>query len=249
MDTLAGSLDTFSLESVLRLIESAGKPGVLKIENERLAGRVFVGEDGILHATTREVSGSRKAAGAERRARAFSDDPTLSGGDPGLEQIVEVVVRLLRDRQGSFVFLPGVTPPAPDVVGGSAYGVEPVLAEAENHIEEWTRIESLVPSAAARYRIAPELPADKFEIALDGRKWMFLSAMGEGASVEDLAEQLGIFEFPAAMQVAEMMREGLLVGENDDAPGEESDQELELTVTTSFAPAPAAQPEPAPDGD
>ena len=33
-----------------------------------------------------------------------------------MEQIVEVIVRLLRDQEGSFAFLPGVTPAPTDPV-------------------------------------------------------------------------------------------------------------------------------------
>ncbi len=244
MDALSGSLDTFPLEAVLRLIGSAGKPGVLKLDNDRLSGRIFVSDGGVVHATTREVKGARKAPGAERRARTFSDDPTLTGGDPRLEQIVEVVVRLLRDRQGDFVFLPGVTPSPGDADESTAYDVDAVLTESASHIADWERIEPLVPDARTRFAIAPELPAEKFEATLDGRRWQFLAAVGEGASVEDLAEELGIFEYPAAMHVAEMIREGLLVGEGQEpqSEGQEPQSEAteppaELIVTTTFEPS------------
>ena len=241
MDALSGSLDTFPLEAVLRLIGSAGKPGVLKLDSDRLSGRIFVSDGGVVHATTREVKGTRKAPGAERRARTFSDDPTLTGGDPRLEQIVEVVVRLLRDRRGDFVFLPGVTPSPGDVDEAISYEVEAVLAESAAHIADWERIEPLVPDARARFVVAPELPAEKFEVTLDGRRWLFLAAVGEGASVEDLAEDLGIFEYPAAMHVAEMVREGLLAGEDQEQRTEAAETPSELIVTTTFEPSPEGE--------
>lgn len=250
MDILAGSLDTFSLESILRLIARAGQPGVLKIENERLTGRVFVAGSGIIHATTRELNGPRKTSGSERRARALSNDPALVGGDPDpdLEQVVEVIVRLLRDQQGDFTFLPGVTPSSSEVTDDRSYEVESVIGVALSHIEEWGRIEALVPDATARFQVAPELPADKFEITIDGRTWLFLSAIGQGASIEDLAEDLGIFEFPTAMQVAEMVKQGLLVSEEDNGavdPADPADPERDVTVTTSFEPVAKAAPVPA----
>ena len=77
-------------------------------------------------------------------------------------------------------------------------------------------------------RAGAELPADQFEVTIDPRSWVFLAAAGEGSSVHDLADRLGIFEFPTAVQVAEMVRRGLLV------PEEESP---ELSVQTSFQPA------------
>ena len=242
MDALSGSLDTFPLEAVLRLIGSAGKPGVLKLDNDRLSGRIFVSDGGVVHATTREVNGTRKAPGAERRARTFSTDPTLTGGDARLEQIVEVLVRLLRDRQGDFVFLPGVTPSAGDVEDASSYDVETLLTESASHIADWERIEPLVPDARSRFVIAPELPTEKFEVTLDGRRWLFLAAVGQGSSVEDLAETLGIFEYPAAMQVAEMIREGLLAGEGDEPAAETAEPVAELIVTTTFEPSADEEP-------
>ena len=232
VDTFGGSLESFPLESVVRLIAGSDKTGVVKIENTRLTGRVFMADGGVVHATTRTLEGRGPAgrSSGDRRSRQLSDDPTLQGGDSSEEQIVEVFVRLLRDRQGTFSFVPGVTSSAAGE-DATSFDVGAILEQAERHLEQWRRIEALVPGPTARYLVAPELPVEKFEVTLDARRWMFLSAIGGGSSVNDVAERLGVFEFPAAMQVAEMVREGLLVSEADLAPAPS------VTVTTSFTPA------------
>lgn len=239
MDTFAGSLELFSLEEVVRLIAGSGKQGVLKIDNPRLTGRIFIADGGITYATTRdlEARGTGGSVDADRRARRLREDPTLADTDATEQQIVEVFVRLLRDRQGTFAFLPGVEPPSSD--GRRVHGVDHVFSLAEGHIEQWRRIESLVPDATTLFRVAPQLPADKFEVTLDARKWLFLAAIGEGSSVDEVADRLGIFEYPAAMQVAELVREGLLVPvEADSSPTGEP----RMVVRTSFRPAESATP-------
>ncbi len=238
MDTFAGSLDLFPLEQVVGLIAGSGKRGVLKVDNPRLTGRIFVADGGITFATTRDHETRANAASAEsdRRARRLREDPTLADADAIEQQIVEVFVRLMRDRQGDFSFVPGVGSPfSGDGGAETVHAVDHVFAQAERHIEQWRRIETLVPDATTPFQVAPQLPADKFEVTLDARKWLFLAAIGDGSSVDDVADRLGIFEYPAAMQVAELVREGLLVPVEDAVPAAEP----QMLVRTSFRPAPA----------
>ena len=150
------------------------------------------------------------------------------------QQIVEVFVRLLRDRQGAFTFVAGVTPSGLEDGASHPFDVSEIIAQARAHLDEWRRIESLVPDPFASFQVSPELPTEKFEVTLDARKWMFLSAMGERASIDEVAERLGIFEFPAAMAVAELVREGLVV------PVASGRAATMISVTTSFEPADAA---------
>ena len=235
MGTFDGSLESFRLGDIVGLIAAGGKFGVLKVDSDRMTGRIFIADGGVTFATTREIEASdrpRRSVGLsriseDRRSRRLRADPTFSGGDAVEQQIVEVFVRLRRDHRGRFSFVPGVTPSG----GGaekSPFDVDAIIAQADAHIEQWRRIETLVPDPHAVYRVAPELPAGQFEVTIDPRSWVFLAAAGEGSSVHELADRLGIFEFPTAVQVAEMVRRGLLV------PVEESP---ELLVETSFQPA------------
>ncbi len=146
----------------------------------------------------------------------------------------------MRDAHGDFSFLPGVGPPADDLAGGRGYDVVDVLAAARSHVADWDRIEPLVPDAETRFTVARELPAEIFEVTLDARKWIFLAAVGEGASVRELAEILGIFEYPAAMHVAAMAQQGLLVADSDTSSRAVTGPDM--TVTTSFTPAGVAAP-------
>ncbi len=219
----------------MRLIAGSGKRGVLKVDNPRLTGRIFIADGGITFATTRdhETRPGTTSAEADRRARRLREDPTLADADATEQQIVEVFVRLMRDRQGDFSFVPGVGPPSSDDGGAeTVHSVDHVFAQAERHIEQWRRIESLVPDATTPFRVASQLPADKFEVTVDARKWLFLAAIGDGSSVDDVADRLGIFEYPAAMQIAELVREGLLVPVEDSAPAAEP----KMLVRTSFRP-------------
>jgi DNA-binding MarR family transcriptional regulator len=84
---LQGTLDTFALPDVLRLLASTKKTGRLCIEGTRGAGDVWVADGGIV---------SLEAP---------------SGGEGPVERLFE----LLRSHGGSFTFEPEVTHPQPEV--------------------------------------------------------------------------------------------------------------------------------------
>lgn len=126
--SLQGSLDTFALPDVLRLLAATKKTGHLRIEGSRGAGDVWC-DAGHLVAAAAELAGE---------------------GAP----LVEVVFELLRFPDGDFSFDTGET----TADGGAPADVEPILEAAEELLAEWRTIEAVVPSVAAWVTLAPELP-------------------------------------------------------------------------------------------
>ncbi len=221
MDTLRGSLETFGLPEIIRLVASSGRTGVLKVDSFRLKGRIYVADGSITYATTRGEDGniedlknmtatSTRRPVRERRGRREST-AAQSVDDLVEQQIVEVFVRLMRLERGNFGFDEGARTRAYGDRAALALGVDKIIEQAHERIAEWEAIESLVPSASTRFRLNPDLGTDDFEVTLDARSWTFLASVGDAASVGDLAERLRIFEFPAARKVAEFVRKGLLV--------------------------------------
>ena len=127
---LQGTLDTFALPDVLRLLASTKKTGRLVISGARGNGSVWVDAGSVV--------------GTE-----------ASGGGPHPDE-VSVLFELLRfGGDGSFTFEAGTTAIDPS----SPRPVEPLLIDAERRLVEWRDIEAVVPSMDAWVSLVPELKA------------------------------------------------------------------------------------------
>jgi len=114
---LSGTLDTFALPDVLRLLASTAKTGRLRITGDRGSGSVWVADGDVV---------------ATELASAVSHEPTNE----------EVVFGLLRFTAGSFTFEADAHSPN----SGAPAAMEPVLGAAENMLVEWRAIEEVIPS-------------------------------------------------------------------------------------------------------
>src|SRR5690349_18711377 len=117
---LQGTLDTFALADVLRLLASTKKSGRLRVTGERGSGSVWVA-DGQVVATELAVPGVTE------------DGPA------------HTIFAMLRFAAGSFTFEAGASAPH----AGPAVDVEPLLGQAEMLLVEWRAIEAVVPSLEA----------------------------------------------------------------------------------------------------
>ena len=116
---LQGTLETFALPDVLRLLASTHKTGRLRLTGVDGSGSLWL-EGGAI-------------VGSEA-ARA-----------PQADQATDVLFELLRFKEGDFVFEDDATAESPE----SPIEVEDALAAAEAMLEEWKSIEAVVPSLAA----------------------------------------------------------------------------------------------------
>jgi hypothetical protein len=134
---LQGTLDTFALPDVLRLLASTKKTGRLLVTGSRGTGSVWVGDGGVVGA---EATGTTADAGS-----------------------VETLFELLRYPDGGFTFEAGVEPVAPT----TSAAVEPLLHDAEQLLAEWREIEAVVPSMDAWVTLVSEIDGDEILIAAD----------------------------------------------------------------------------------
>lgn len=114
---LQGTLDTFALPDVLRLLAATKKTGRLRLTGQRGTGVVSVvdGTIGVI------------------------DAPAA----PHATNAVDALFELLRFEQGSFTF---DAEAEPDLDGSTGGDVEELLSGAESLLLEWREIESVVPS-------------------------------------------------------------------------------------------------------
>lgn len=145
---LQGTLDTFSLPDVLRLLATTGKTGCLHVDGDRGRGRVWI--DG----------GAVVAASADRAL-----------GEPSID---EVVFEMLRFGRGSFSF--AIDEPAPH--DAEPTEIEGTLRRATQLLEEWRELEAIVPSLSHRVAMAPELTVEQVTVDADRWKALVAIASG-----------------------------------------------------------------------
>jgi hypothetical protein len=131
---LQGTLDTFALPDVLRLLAATAKTGCLQIEGDRGRGVVWVSEGRVL------------AASADRAQEAPLD---------------EVMFELLRYETGSFRFAVDATAAS---VEGDGDDIEATLLRAMGLLDEWHALEPVVPSMSHGVSLVGELPRDHVTI-------------------------------------------------------------------------------------
>jgi hypothetical protein len=134
---LQGTLDTFALADVLRLLATTAKTGRLRVEGDRGQGSVWL-RDGTVMA----ASADRAIEGAPAE---------------------EVLFELLRFQDGSFDF--AIDELSPN--GEQPEDVEVLLRDANALLSEWNELEQVVPSLDHRVTLVDTLPGDDVTIAAD----------------------------------------------------------------------------------
>ncbi|MDH3260813.1 MAG: DUF4388 domain-containing protein [Acidimicrobiia bacterium] len=236
---LNGSLDTVALPDVLRLIASSAKSGLLRVEDASPSGRIFIVDGRIAFATTRnendpiddllhmEYRADYVGTPDDRRIVDLSDllENNPEAFNRFLEQmVVEVMSRLLRVSEGRFRF---------DVDIRSrreiphSFDVEDLISQASARSTAWTRIFEVVPSASAPFRMAPRL-SETEDIVLGRRDWALLASTGASTTIDQIAQELKIFEFAAAKKVAELTQRGLIEFANAGGGSQTSQAAAEL---------------------
>ena len=169
---LQGTLDTFALPDVLRLLATTHKTGRLRVNGDRGSGSLWV-EDGQLAASELIVPGA-------------TDD-----------SLINTLFHLLRFKRGSFIFETGAMAPA----GLTPNEIEPMLDEAETMLVEWRSIEAVVPSLDAWLTLRPELTGSMVKIdnerwriiaAIGGGR--SVGSVGEALGLEELPALRGVKE-------------------------------------------------------
>ncbi len=192
---LQGTIDAFPLTDVLALLSSSDRSGRLVLDGDRGHAGLWIDQGAVIGGDT---------AGPSGRAALL-------------------VFEMLRFSDGSFVF----DAPTPQEESPTQV-VEPValtdcVEEATALLEEWARIESVVPSGRHVVRLAPEPPATELTVGAD--EWRVLVAVGDGPSVATAARRLDLDEFGVSESIAAMVERSLLIIDEprDDATGCEVD--------------------------
>ena len=172
---LQGTLDTFALIDVFRLLASTNKTGRLLVTGDRGNGSVWFDGGGVVLAAAHNTKPS--------------DGP------------VTVIFELLRQHEGTFVFEAEVTTPE----AGAPSDVENLIREAERLLIEWQEIEAVVPSVSCWVSMSPELPRPEVVVDGDRWKVIVATGAGATvAEVGDILGLGEIAVSKAVKQVVEI---------------------------------------------
>jgi hypothetical protein len=222
--SLSGALESFPIVEVLKLVARSGKNGVLRIDAQGLEARLYLEDGRLTYGTTRRdedfhsklveanMVDERAWVDVERRERTISD--ILKEGATReqleefmLDQVSDVIFRVLREASGRFAFSEDVSPRFDT---GVALEVEASVTEANSRLGRWKEIEEVIPSVAFHLTVNPE-PNSEGSVVVAADEWKVLCFMAGASSVEELSRKQGWSEFRSAQLMANMVRRGLLV--------------------------------------
>ncbi|MEO6317551.1 MAG: DUF4388 domain-containing protein [Acidimicrobiales bacterium] len=175
---LQGTLDTFALPDVLRLLAATNKTGRLRLTGSRGTGSVWVTSGEV---TTLEATNAPHATTA-----------------------VDALFELLRFEDGDFTFDAEATHDAP----GQSTDVEAILEQSEALLAEWRGIEAVVPSLDAWVTLRPSLPRPEVTVDQDG--WTTIVAVGAGATVRRIGDDLCLSELPVSRAIKDLVDAALV---------------------------------------
>ncbi len=178
---LQGTIDTFPLTDVLALLETSAKSGQLTLTGTRGSGQIWL-DDGSIHGGT------------------LDRDDTLTAD--------RLLFELLRFEEGSFEFSSVEVAEFPKFES-SPLPIKACIESAAQMLEQWERIESIVPSILHRISLAPELPVA--EMTVDSELWSFLVAVSSSETVADAAQLLRMDNYECSAVIASLVEQQLAV--------------------------------------
>jgi hypothetical protein len=179
---LRGTLDTFGLPDVLRLLATTGKTGRLQVDGDQGQGSIWLRDGAVLTALT-----------------------DRSGGAPPDEALAD----LLRYEMGAFAFDATVEGADETVDEAEPHDIEQLLSSASRLLDEWNQLLAVVPSLGHRVALVRSLPEDR-EIKLDGRRWAAIIAVGPGCTAGELGAALDLTELDLLRTVHDLVEIGIV---------------------------------------
>jgi len=238
--TLSGNLGFVPLDEILRLLTRSRQQGAVEVSGNGLRGRVFVGKGGIDLATTSDdnvlhthiVNSGYAEESALRRVT--TGETTLAALAESNQEIVALLREMtvesifqISDGGGDFQVMEGqITPYA----SPKSFDLESLLDDAEERAREWAKVSEIVPDLTASIGLRRDL-GDREEVSVKSDDWKILSEIGNGKSVEEIADHLGTTEFWTARVVARLVSSELVELHRSASVGEWTEPETADTDT------------------
>lgn len=246
--SLSGALESFPIVEVLKLVARSGKSGVLRVDAQGLEARLYLDDSKLTYGTTRRdeefhsqlveanMVDPRAWVDVERRERTISDILKNGASREDLEefmldQVSDVIFRILRESSGRFAFSEDVSP---RFETGVSLDVQGCVVEANARLGRWKEIEEVIPGVGFHLTANPQATGDG-PITISADEWKVLGTIMATGSVEEVSRKQGWSEFRAALLMAGMVRRGVLVVADERPNGRYSyGEEIGETVRETF---------------
>ena len=218
--SLSGNLGFVSLDEVLRLLTRSSQQGSVDVRGEQIRGRIFITKGGIGLATTSDDEGlHRHLVKSGLVEDAYLDD--VEAGASNLAPIVEksggAIVELIREMTVESIYQLGLNGESFEVYEGAeshyvspkAFELEELLTDSKQRLTDWVEVSRIVKDLTAPVAFVRDL-GDREEVKIDSESWKVLSEVGSGASVSQMADELGTTEFWTARLAARLIDKDLV---------------------------------------
>jgi len=259
---IEGPLKELQIHDVFQLLDLGRKTGVLRVTSElrQNAGVVYFNAGGVIAAEIRSNphplggllvrTGKVKEDDVERAAAIQRGRPGHRLGDILVEmgalsrkelerqirlQIEEVIFELMSWSEGYFSFEDG---PLPAVLGEATVRIptESLLMEAARRIDEWSRIEAIVPHLGVIPRFTGTDDGEGGQLDLLPFEWEVLAGIDGETDIRSLAGHLGRSDFDVARTLFGLASAGIIVMAEPMATGQEGEstvQDLAVLLTAT----------------
>ncbi len=228
---VSGSLDVTALPALLRSLADAERTGVLRLEGGSEVwlhqGRTCLALttaspdltkvlfDGDLGTPDAIAAALRRPPSADGEGRPTGVDRLLTER-PEAEATVKLLIRevslntlfeLLVPSRAGYRFDAGVIHP---LGARFADDTRTLLAAARQRVEIWRRIAARIPSTAAVFVLAPDLPEAQEERLVTADEWRFLARLDGRRTVADLIAETGQSAFRVCSSLYRLLLEELI---------------------------------------
>lgn len=183
---LSGTFDILNFTEVLQILASHGATGRLHVRHRSFAANMFL-ENGLLTGADQ----------SEHQAAAASGDV--------VGRLEEICFEMLETERGSFEFHPGKPSTVPI---SERYPTEHILKQARKRLDDWRRLQEIVPSMELQAKLVSEL--SKAEITLDKECWRVLTAIDGRRNLRIIGRLLNLSDYDICRTVASLLDEGVV---------------------------------------
>ena len=183
---LQGSFDTFDFPEVLAMLCRKNQSGKLRMHSGASQVEIYLADGRLTHAESSDH-------GIPVRVAESTD------------RLEEACFEVLRWDHGSFEFHPDAVPNSGRNLDAS---VESVISGARRRVEEWDRVQRIIPSLEVQPRLVPALGRD--EVTITRAAWRILAALDGRRNGIALARTLGLSHFEISFALAELVSQGLV---------------------------------------
>jgi hypothetical protein len=227
--TIKGKLETFYLTSILQLMDSDQKTGVLRLTNGKDDVRIYMNEGTIVYATSSQEKFSlgnilrRKGILSEQELKNSLKEAKQCNQKLGTYlvekgyisnevlkstlhvQVKEILYNLFLWRTGEFVYEDVLL----DVEGKlvTQMNTMEIVLEATRRIDEWSVIRKMIPNDQLIFRISESGVASE---RVSKNEWRILSLINGRRTLEELIKESGYSEFAVFKIAYSLILSGLI---------------------------------------